>query len=67
MSPLLIAAMHRAGTGLRFLAEPVANTVSESADLVLVTFGIVNGLERRLAHRAHRSSPGVVRKYAAIA
>jgi DNA invertase Pin-like site-specific DNA recombinase len=39
--------MQRAGAGLRSLAEPVVDTTSDFAELVLVMLGLVVKLERR--------------------
>src|SRR3981189_2078617 len=39
--------MHRAGAGLRSLAEPVVDTTSDFAELVLAMLGVAAKLERR--------------------
>jgi DNA invertase Pin-like site-specific DNA recombinase len=39
--------MHRAGAGLRSLSEPVVDTTSDFAELVLAVLGVAAKLERR--------------------
>jgi DNA invertase Pin-like site-specific DNA recombinase len=47
--------MQRAGAGLRSLAEPVVDTTSDFAELVLATLGVAAKLERRrIAERTAR-------------
>jgi DNA invertase Pin-like site-specific DNA recombinase len=56
---LLIARdMQRAGAGLRSIAEPVVDTTSAFAELVLAMLGIAAKLERRTHSRTHRARPG---------
>jgi len=47
--------MQRAGAGLRSIAEPVVDTTSEFAELVLAMLGVAAKLERRrIAERTAR-------------
>lgn len=47
--------MQRAGAGLRSLAEPMADTTSDFAELVLAMLGVAAKLERgRIIERAAR-------------
>jgi DNA invertase Pin-like site-specific DNA recombinase len=47
--------MHRAGAGIRSLAEPVVDTTSDFAELVLAMLGVAAKLERRrIAERTAR-------------
>jgi DNA invertase Pin-like site-specific DNA recombinase len=47
--------MHRAGAGLRSIAEPVVDTTSDYAELVLAMLGVFAKLERRrIAERTAR-------------
>ncbi len=49
--------MQRAGAGLRSIAEPVVDTTSDFAELVLAMLGVAAKLERRrILERAARDS-----------
>ena len=51
--------MQRAGAGLRSLAEPVVDTTSEFAELVLAMLGVAAKLERRrIVERTARGRAG---------
>lgn len=52
--------MQRAGAGLRSLAEPVVDTTSDFAELVLAMLGVSAKLERRriMERTAHGARPG---------
>src|SRR6202040_4224118 len=44
---VIARALHKAGAGLRSLAEPVVDTTSDFAELVLAMLGVFAKLERR--------------------
>jgi DNA invertase Pin-like site-specific DNA recombinase len=46
--------MQRAGAGLRSLAEPVVDTTSDLAELVVAMLGVAAKLERRRMERTAR-------------
>ena len=54
--PVLARDMQRAGAGLRSLAEPVVDTTSDFAELVLAMLGVAAKLERRRI--IERTAPG---------
>jgi DNA invertase Pin-like site-specific DNA recombinase len=57
VTDLLVIArdMQRAGAGLRSIAEPVVDTTSDFAELVLAMLGVAAKLERRrIAERTAR-------------
>jgi DNA invertase Pin-like site-specific DNA recombinase len=58
VTDLLVIArkMQRAGAGLRSIAEPVVNTTSDFAELVLAMLGVAAKLERQ--HIADRTARG---------
>ena len=52
--------MQRAGAGLRSIAEPVVDTTSDFAELILAMLGVAAKLERRrIAERTARGRWGV--------
>jgi hypothetical protein len=60
VTDLLVIArdMQRAGAGLRSIAEPVVDTTSDFAELVLAMLGVAAKLERRrIAERTARGGP----------
>jgi DNA invertase Pin-like site-specific DNA recombinase len=55
---LAIAHLQKAGAGLRSFAEPIIDTTSDYAEIVLATLGIVAKLERRrIKERTARGRP----------
>jgi DNA invertase Pin-like site-specific DNA recombinase len=56
--PLVIARyMARAGAGLRSLAEPVVDTTSDFAELILAMLGVAAKLEPRRMAEPHSAWP----------
>ena len=59
--------LHKAGAGLRSLAEPVVDTTSDFAELVLAMLGVFAKLERRAAIAARRAGSAKATIRAALA